>query len=181
MIPKHDNGRMHVGALFKEAADHCTDECGTGTVCFTHMTERLREVADKIEALESQRDGIAKLLDCHPAFILETIEQIKEQRDRHVTDMQRELANANQLNSELTEAKGNLLDFIANVRIWAAGQSTGKSIVESCTGIIEKYALKQTSPVTATNGPCPSCKHFSWLPHECECECHKSKERKERA
>jgi hypothetical protein len=38
---------------------------------------------------------------------------------------------------------GNLLDFIGSVRLWASGQPTGKSIQESCTKILEKYAEKR--------------------------------------
>jgi len=54
MLTRHENGRLHVGVLFKEAADNCTDECGTGTVCFEHMTARLKEVADLLREKELQ-------------------------------------------------------------------------------------------------------------------------------
>jgi hypothetical protein len=54
MLTRHDGGRLHMGVLFKEASDLCTDACGTGTVCFRHMTARLQEVADLVRALELQ-------------------------------------------------------------------------------------------------------------------------------
>jgi hypothetical protein len=51
-LVRHNNGRIHVGVLFQEASNQCTDDCGTGKVCFGHMVERLKEVADYIQTLE---------------------------------------------------------------------------------------------------------------------------------
>lgn len=63
MIPQHQGGRLHVGVLFQEASDRCTDQCGTGTVCFDHMTERLKEVADKMQAMELDISKLLNIVD----------------------------------------------------------------------------------------------------------------------
>lgn len=52
MIPRHENGEIHVEALVKEAADLCVVNHGTGTICFDHITERLQEVQILVRNLE---------------------------------------------------------------------------------------------------------------------------------
>lgn len=67
-----------------------------------------KQVEDCLRRVTKERDdalrlngAIANALGCHPAYILETIEQIKEQRDSRDEDMQHELGSANRLNVEL--------------------------------------------------------------------------------
>ena len=62
MIPTHRDGRLHVGVLFQEASDQCTDKCGTGTVCFEHMTSRLKEVADLLREKELQNGELREIV-----------------------------------------------------------------------------------------------------------------------
>jgi hypothetical protein len=54
---------------------------------------------------------------------------------------------ANLQNRELAEAKGNLLDFVLSVRLWATGQPTGQSIKESCDRMLNHYAEKRKCEV----------------------------------
>lgn len=75
--------------------------------------------------------------------------------ERNAKEWADKIQEKDRLNSELAEAKGNLLDFIGHVRVWAMGQPTGKSIQESCLRILEKYAIKRK---------CEKC-------GECPCMC----------
>lgn len=54
MLHRHRDGRIHLGVLFQEASTQCTDDCGTGTVCFEHMVKRLQELASYIADLEKK-------------------------------------------------------------------------------------------------------------------------------
>lgn len=92
---------------------------------------------------------------CHDAAPIRKIEALYD-----------ELDNLNLQIRELAEAKGNLLDFVGSVRLWAVGQPTGKSIQESCTKMLEHYAQKRND-----EKECPGC-HIKvalggglWLSH----------------
>lgn len=69
-------------------------------------------------------------------------------KDSCIAELKAEKAKLKLQNRELAEAKGNLLDFVLCVRLWAIGQPTGKNIKESCDRVLDHYAEKPQHEVT---------------------------------
>lgn len=80
---------------------------------------RYEEVAALFTPKDDSTEAICKALDCHPAFIIETIEQYKTwlaNRDSEIEEMKRTMKSAQNIFDEISAQAGSMYKDLERLR-----------------------------------------------------------------
>lgn len=132
----------------------CTTHNQDGRLCRKQAVDEWDRLRLELEEKKLQISEVVKALDCHPAYILETIQQLKEQRDTRDADTEQQLANANRLVGLLKNALEGFIDEECHCKEPGVEAPCVQCVARAA---IQGKSLKRVVPVTNGNDWCSNC------------------------